>query len=218
MVQDWKHPEPFYWSPHIPFTNFKCRLFIHQAKIKPGADRNGLCDPYIRIMISQSAAETAVLFSTLSPIWNTVISLENIQLPGDFLWYLSNPPMVAIEVYDTDRKTSDDYLGCGVLSMSVIKSDWIDWHARENEGWESEEVKHKHAIQKYELLKYMTPPPLKWIPIALSGAIRAEILMSGELVELQDVKKVKEVVEDTNEVSVTVGIPNAIKPNMKNFV
>ncbi|KNC25719.1 Gram-negative bacteria-binding protein 3, partial [Lucilia cuprina] len=218
VVQDWKHPEPFYWSPHIPCVNFKCRLFIHQAKIKPGADRNGLCDPYIRIMISQNAAETPIIFSSLSPIWNAVISLENIQLPGDFLWYLSNPPVVAVEVYDTDRKTTDDYLGCGILTMSVIKSDWIDWYARENGSCESEEVKNKHAVQKYELLKYLTPPPLKWIPIALDGCIRAEVLMSGELVELQDVKKIKEVLEESNEVSVTVGIPNAIKPNMKNFV
>lgn len=217
--QNWKHSEPFYWSPQIPFVKFKCHLFIHQAKIRPGADRNGLCDPYIRLMICQNSAETSVIQNTLSPLWNTVISFDNIKLPGDFLWYLSNPPLVAIELFDMDRKTSDDYLGCGVLGLSVIKSDWVDWYARENNGWESEDVKSKQAIQKYELLKYLTPPPLKWMAIALNGVIRAEVLMSGELVEL---KEKEETVEENGgsikETTITVGIPNAIKPNMKNFV
>ncbi|KAM7358215.1 ferlin family C2 domain-containing myoferlin misfire [Cochliomyia hominivorax] len=216
--QNWKHVEPFYWSPQIPCVTFKCHLFIHQAKIKPGADRSGLCDPYIRVMICQNSAETPVLFSTLSPIWNSVISFANIQLPGDFIWYLRNSPLVALEVYDTDRKTSDDYLGCGVLALTVIKSDWVDWYARENIISNNEEVKNTQAIQKYELLKYLTPPPLKWVPIALNGAIRAEILMSGELVEVTEIKKTDDCEEKVKETCITVGIPNAIKPNMKNFV
>lgn len=28
---------------------FKCNVFVHQAKIQPGVDRSGLCDPKITI-------------------------------------------------------------------------------------------------------------------------------------------------------------------------
>lgn len=195
---------------------FKCRLFIHQAKIRPGSDRSGLCDPYVRVMIGNCAAESAILFSSLSPIWNTVICFERIQLPGLFQWYLANPPLAVIEIYDTDKKTAADYLGCGVLPLSVIKNEWLDLSSTDNASEESDEVKHKNAIKKYELLKYLSPPPLKWIPIALNGNIRAEVLCSGELMELTQSQETVAVEESKG--SVTVGIPNAIKPNMKNFV
>lgn len=221
VVQQWKHPEPLHWEPHIRHVSFKCRLFIHQAKIRPGADRNGLCDPYVRVMISECAAETGIIFSSLSPIWNTVISFHKIELPGSFAWYLGNPPFASIELYDTDKKTADDYLGCGVLPLSVIKKDWEDWYAGENAGWDTDTAKAKHAMQKFELLKYLTPPPLKWIPIALNGVIKAEVLVSGELVESDGLDESESENENTNQhpkASITVGIPNAIKPIMNNFV
>jgi len=61
----------------------------------------------------------------------------------------------------------------------------------------------------------MTPPPLKWVPVAKKGSVQAEVLMSAELIEIsmdptgQDIKK---------EPHLATGIPVAIRPNMQNFV
>lgn len=213
----WQHPEPFYWYPHNVLTTFKSRLFIHQAKIRPGADRNGLCDPYVRVMLYQYCAETSVVLSSLSPIWNTVISFDDLQMPGEFEWYRKHPPLVAIEIYDTDKRTADDFLGCGVLALTVVKGDNTDMNNKTMGDWDHVE-RPKHALEKYEFLKSVTPPPLKWIPIAFSGAIRAEILMSGELVQVGDAMTKEIAMNVESQPSVTVGIPTAIKPNMKNFV
>uniref|UniRef100_A0A1A9ZTS0 C2 domain-containing protein n=1 Tax=Glossina pallidipes TaxID=7398 RepID=A0A1A9ZTS0_GLOPL len=142
VSQDWKRPEPFYWNPTVYYTYFKCRIFIHQAKVRPGGDRTGLCDPYIRVMICMNSAETAVIYETLSPIWNSP------------------------------------------------------------------------ALQKFQYMRLLSPPPLKWVPVSVSGGTRAEVLMSGELVELQNQRDIPTTVESC----VTVGIPTPIRPIMKNFV
>uniref|UniRef100_A0A1B0G2Q0 C2 domain-containing protein n=1 Tax=Glossina morsitans morsitans TaxID=37546 RepID=A0A1B0G2Q0_GLOMM len=222
VSQDWKRPEPFYWNPTVYYTYFKCRIFIHQAKVRPGGDRTGLCDPYIRVMICMNSAETAVIYETLSPIWNSVISFDNILMPGCLQWYVHNPPLVAIELYDTDKKTSDDYLGCGYLPVSVISSDWADSNTREEgdanpcvRGTDfGKIVHHKPALQKFQYMRLLSPPPLKWVPVSVSGGTRAEVLMSGELVELQNQRDMPTTVESC----VTVGIPTPIRPIMKNFV
>uniref|UniRef100_A0A1A9WPX1 C2 domain-containing protein n=1 Tax=Glossina brevipalpis TaxID=37001 RepID=A0A1A9WPX1_9MUSC len=222
VSQDWKRPEPFYWNPTIYYTYFKCRLFIHQAKVRPGGDRTGLCDPYIRVVICMNSAETPVIYATLSPIWNSVISFDNILMPGCLQWYVNNPPLVAIELYDTDKKTSDDYLGCGYLPISVISSDWADSNTREegdaNPCFRATDfgkvVHHKPALQKFQYMRLLSPPPLKWVPVSVSGGIRAEVLMSGELVELQNRRDMPTTVESC----VTIGIPTPIRPIMKNFV
>ncbi|XP_061388297.1 otoferlin [Musca vetustissima] len=208
IKQEWSNPEPFYYRPLKAFTRYNCRIFIHQAKIRPGSDRNGLCDPYVRIMFGPHAAETPILFTTLSPIWNAVITLNNVTLPGPIEWYgNTNSPLLAIELYDTDRRTADDYLGCGILPVTVIA-------AERHQDLENKMDGHKHALEKYMALQNLSPPPLRWLPISLNGTIRAEILISAELVEAAN----EEDADSLELALVTVGIPAAIRPTMKNYV
>ncbi|XP_037905651.1 fer-1-like protein 6 [Hermetia illucens] len=47
-------------------------------------------------------------------------------------------------------------------------------------------VKKKMVLQKLKALTNMFPPPLKWIPISADGAVTAEVLISGELIEEKD--------------------------------
>ncbi|XP_037953127.1 otoferlin isoform X2 [Teleopsis dalmanni] len=217
--QDWKQTEPFYWNPTIAYTMYKCRIFIHQAKVRPGADSTGLCDPYVRVVFGGQSADTPTEHATLSPIWNAVICFESIILSGSLQWYIQNPPIVGIELFDTDKRTADDYLGCGVLPLTVISSDRADANTREepdnmNRLDFSKIVRTKNALHRFKQLKAISPPPLKWIPIALNGGVRAEVLLSGELVQLEgEINPTMEM-----EHTITFGIPNSIKPNMRNFV
>uniref|UniRef100_A0A1I8QEL5 C2 domain-containing protein n=1 Tax=Stomoxys calcitrans TaxID=35570 RepID=A0A1I8QEL5_STOCA len=218
MKSQWLNPEPFYWRPITKATNtaFKCRIFIHQAKVRPGADRSGLCDPYVRVMIASHSAETPVLYATLSPIWNSVISMDCVTLPGSIQWYDAyNAPLVAIELYDTDRRTADDYLGCGTLAIAVISLEAQSLY-EDNAPTAEKGIDAQNAWETFKALPNLSPPPLKWVPIALNGVTKAEVLMSAEMVELvlDDNKMVKVMTEP----QVSEGIPAAIKPVMKNYV
>lgn len=237
VSKEWKQTEMFYWSPVVPYTIYKCRLFIHQAKVRPGNDKSGLSDAYVRVMFAGQTAQTSIEHATLSPVWNAVITFQNIMLPGAVEWYIRNPPLVAIEIFDEDR-FSDDYLGVGKLALSVIA---LNQHTTSLEQYTSELrpslfedrasidktrpsvgnkrlsiIQTKKAIQKFSELKHLSPPPLKWIPIAQQGAIRAEVLISGELVQIKE--EINELQQSSSDNLCSIGIPQSIRPNIKNYV
>ncbi|XP_004519125.2 otoferlin isoform X2 [Ceratitis capitata] len=216
ITSDWKQTELYYWSPIVHYTVFKCRIFIHQAKIRPGSDSSGLCDGYLRIIFGSQWAQTSIEEGTLSPIWNCVICFDMLVFPGSLQWYAKNPPLVAIELYDRDRLTANDYVGCGSVTVSVISSNDADDSAREEpEKFKPNKmVKTRTAMQKYQKLKVLSPPPLTWVPIAQHGSVRAEVLMSAELVETTEEIGKMEMAEP----NITTGIPTSIRPIMKNYV
>lgn len=224
ISNDWIQQEPHYWKTVVTETHFKCRIFLHQAKVRPGNDPSGLCDPFVRLMICNQSADTPVIYETLSPIWNTVIGFDHIVLPGPFNFYINNPPLLILEMFDTDVKTAEDYLGCGHSSVSVITSEWAELnvrHMREGAGDHFSRslygCEYKNSIEKFQCLKALSPPPLKWLPIIINGSIRAEVLLSAEIVEIASLDSVTE--NDAKEgFNITIGIPAPIRPNMRNFM
>lgn len=224
VSNEWILQEPHYWKPIVPETHFKCRIFLHQAKIRPGNDRSGLCDPLVRIMICNQSADTPIVFETLSPIWNTVISFDRIILPGSFDIYLNNPPLLIVELYDTDIKTAEEYLGCGHSSVTVITSDWADsnqMHVSDNGGDQlnlrARFCQTTNSIERFQCLKLLSPPPLKWLPIIINGGVRAEVLISAEIVKILPAGKNIRTRMDEG-FNMTIGIPSPIRPNMRNFM
>lgn len=217
IINDWKQTELYYWSPIVHYTVYKCRIFIHQAKIRPGSDTSGLCDGYLRVIFGSQWAQTSTEESTLSPIWNCVICFDVVVFAGSLQWYLKNPPLVAVELYDRDRLTANDYVGCGTVPVSVISMKEADDSAREepeSRFKSNKMVKTRTAMQKYHKLKVISPPPLTWVPIAQHGSVRAEVLMSAELVETtEEIGKM-----DMPDPTITMNIPTSIKPIMKNYV
>ncbi|XP_011180606.2 otoferlin isoform X1 [Zeugodacus cucurbitae] len=217
ITNDWKQTELYYWSPIIHYTVYKCRVFIHQAKIRPGSDTSGLCDGYLRVIFGSQWAQTSTAEATLSPIWNCVICFDVVVFPGSLQWYMKNPPLVAVELYDHDRLTANDYVGCGSVPVSVISMKEADDSAREEAEGKlkpNKMVKTRTAMQKYQKLKVISPPPLTWVPIAQNGGVRAEVLMSAELVETTEEIGKLELPDPT----ITMNIPTSIRPIMKNFV
>ncbi|XP_054735180.1 otoferlin isoform X2 [Anastrepha obliqua] len=217
ITNDWKQTELYYWTPIVHYTVYKCRIFIHQAKVRPGSDTNGLCDGYLRVIFGSQWAQTSTEEATLSPIWNCVICFDMIVMPGIMQWYFKHPPLISVELYDRDRVTANDYVGCGTVQVSVISTKDADDSAREepeNKLKLNKMVKTRIAMKKFHKLKVLSPPPLSWVPIAQDGSVRAEVLMSAELVEIQQEIGQMEIMEPT----ITNGIPTSIKPIMKNFV
>lgn len=175
-------------------------------------------------MICNQSADTPIVFETLSPIWNTVISFDRIVLPGGFDSHLNSPPLLIVELFDTDIKTAEDYLGCGHCSLTVITSDWADSNlARPSEdggdylNFKAHLCHNTNSIERFQCLKLLSPPPLKWLPIIINGGVRAEVLLSAEIVEIDP--NDSDITEQSMDgLNMTIGIPAPIRPNMRNFM
>uniref|UniRef100_A0A6P4FPE4 Otoferlin isoform X2 n=1 Tax=Drosophila rhopaloa TaxID=1041015 RepID=A0A6P4FPE4_DRORH len=210
--EDWTSIEPMMWQPSSAQTHFLCHVYVHQAKVRPGGEKKNVCDSHLRILFAGQACETYTSPGTLSPIWNAVITFNFVSFPGSVNLYLKNPPLLSLEFYNTERSLPDDLVGMGSVAVSVISEDLAtdsSWDEAGGLGWS------KNLTQKLQRLKHLTPPPLKWVPVARKGYVQAEVLMSAELIEIsmdpssQDIKK---------DPILATGIPVAIRPNMQNFV
>ncbi|EDV50618.2 uncharacterized protein Dere_GG15053, isoform C [Drosophila erecta] len=210
--EDWTNFEPMLWHLNPGQTHFLCHVYIHQAKIRPGGEKQNICDPHLRVLFADQACETYTSPGTLSPIWNAVITFNWVSLPGGIGLYSKNPPLLSLEFYNSERSLPEDLVGMGSVPMSVISEDRAS-----DSNWEDSGVFScsKNPLRKLQRLKYLTPPPLKWVSIARKGTLQAEVLMSAELIELS----IEPTVQDAEkEPQLATGIPVAIRPNMQNFV
>ncbi|KMY98500.1 uncharacterized protein Dsimw501_GD12956, isoform C [Drosophila simulans] len=210
--KDWANIEPMLWQLNPEQTHFLCHVYIHQAKVRPGGEKKNICDPHLRVLFADQACETYTSPGTLSPIWNAVITFNWVSLPGGIGLYLRNPPLLSLEFYNSERSLPEDLVGMGSVAMSVISEDRAS-----DSNWEDTGVFacSKNPLRKLQRLKYLTPPPLKWVPIARKGTLQAEVLMSAEIIQISMEPPGQ---DDKKEPQLATGIPMAIRPNMQNFV
>ncbi|KAH8378844.1 hypothetical protein KR009_001725 [Drosophila setifemur] len=211
-VNEWTSIEPMMWQPNPGKTLFLCHVYIHQAKVRPGGETKTISDSHVRILFAEQAAETYTSPGSLSPIWNAVITFNSLTLPGGVNLYVKNPPLIALEFYNTESTLPDDLVGNGNLTVSVISEDWAtDSNWEDSGGFRC----FKNPIHKLQRLKHLTPPPLKWVPVSRKGTVQAEFLMSAELIEMSMGPGVQDVAKEP---LLATGIPVAIRPNMQNFI
>ncbi len=85
-------------------TLIKCNVYIHQAKIRPGADKSGMADARITVTLNGTQGSTAIVYNSLSPLWNEVITFNCIKLVGSVQSYVYEPAIILLDVYDVDGK------------------------------------------------------------------------------------------------------------------
>lgn len=212
--KEWANIEPMLWQLNPEQTHFLCHVYIHQAKVRPGGEKKNICDSHLRVLFADQACETYTSPGTLSPIWNAVITFNWVSLPGGIGLYLKNPPLLSLEFYNSERSLPEDLVGMGSVAMSVISEDRAS-----DSNWEDAGVFgcSKNPLRKLQRLKYLTPPPLKWVPIARKGTLQAEVLMSAEIIQIS-MESLTTGQNDKKEPQLATGIPMAIRPTMQNFV
>ncbi|XP_032599154.1 myoferlin isoform X1 [Drosophila grimshawi] len=207
ISEEWITPEPLAWLPKMAETNFRCHVYVHQAKVRPGADNRSICGGHVRVLFASHAAETHTTSSTCSQMWDTIITINGLALPGSIKWYLNNPPLISLELHKSE---ASDAMGSGQAIVSVISAS----NELENSREEREtRFLGKSSMQKLQKLKNLSPPPLKWVAMSKNGIVQAEILMSVEFKELAD-----DTPNGEAEPELTIGIPVDIRPNMLNYV
>ncbi|XP_007488356.2 fer-1-like protein 6 [Monodelphis domestica] len=104
-----------YQAQHI----FQLRAHMYQARGLRAADSTGLSDPFAKVTFLSHCQTTKVISQTLSPTWNQMLLFNNISLYGDQKEVAESPPLVVVELYDSDAVGKPEYLGSTVAAPVV---------------------------------------------------------------------------------------------------
>nr|XP_020041492.1 fer-1-like protein 6 [Castor canadensis] len=108
-----------YQARHI----FQLRAHMYQARGLIAADSNGLSDPFAKVTFLSQCQTTKIISQTLSPTWNQMLLFNELVLHGDEKELLESPPLVVVELYDSDAVGKPEYLGATVAAPVVTLAD-----------------------------------------------------------------------------------------------
>ncbi|XP_054446067.1 fer-1-like protein 6 [Pteronotus mesoamericanus] len=102
---------------------FQLRAHMYQARGLIAADSNGLSDPFAKVTFLSHCQTTKVISQTLSPTWNQMLLFNDLVLHGDHKELAESPPLVVVELYDSDAVGKPEYLGSTVAAPVVKLAD-----------------------------------------------------------------------------------------------
>ncbi|XP_019498975.1 PREDICTED: fer-1-like protein 6 [Hipposideros armiger] len=167
---------------------FQLRAHMYQARGLIAGDSNGLSDPFAKVTFLSHCQTTKVISQTLSPTWNQMLLFNDLVLHGDPKELAESPPLVVVELYDSDAVGKPEYLGATVAAPVV-----------------------KLADQDYE------PPRLCYHPIFCGNLSGGDLLAVFELLQvpssgLQGLPPI-----DPPDVTQIYSVPASIRPVLSNY-
>uniref|UniRef100_A0A8C9QDH4 Fer-1 like family member 6 n=1 Tax=Spermophilus dauricus TaxID=99837 RepID=A0A8C9QDH4_SPEDA len=116
-VADTNHPpcNLLYQAQHT----FQLRAHMYQARGLIAADSNGLSDPFAKVTFLSHCQTTKIISQTLSPTWNQMLLFNELVLHGEEREIMASPPLVVVELYDSDAVGKPEYLGATVAAPVV---------------------------------------------------------------------------------------------------
>ncbi|XP_069756648.1 myoferlin-like [Narcine bancroftii] len=131
---------------------FHLRCYIFQARNMIAMDKDSFSDPYAYISFLHQSKKTEVIKSTLNPTWDQTLIFNDIDIYGDPLNLLQNPPNLVFEVFDEDQVGKDEFLG-RCLCPPIVK------------------LKQNTDVT----------PKLLWYPLKMGTRKAGELLVAAEL-------------------------------------
>ncbi|BFZ16669.1 hypothetical protein BsWGS_19709 [Bradybaena similaris] len=138
--------------------SFQLRAHMYQARQLIGSDASGLSDPFARISFSDQSIATQVIDQTLSPTWDEMLVLEDVDTYGVTEEIINDPPTIVVEVFDQDKTGRSEFIG-RALCKPVIKM----------------------SNEQYDPPKF--PPRLEWWDIYRGSDRAGELLATFELLQ-----------------------------------
>uniref|UniRef100_A0A4X2KXZ5 C2 domain-containing protein n=1 Tax=Vombatus ursinus TaxID=29139 RepID=A0A4X2KXZ5_VOMUR len=173
-----------YQAQHI----FQLRAHMYQARGLIAADSTGLSDPFAKVTFLSHCQTTKVISQTLSPTWNQMLLFNNIVLYGDQKEVSESPPLVVVELYDSDAVGKPEYLGSTVATPVV-----------------------KLVDQEYE------PPRLSYHPIFCGHLDGGDLLAVFELLQVPSSGPQDLPPTDPPDVAQTYPVPANIRPVLSTY-
>ncbi|GFS11456.1 otoferlin [Elysia marginata] len=138
---------------------FQLRAHMYQARQLIGSDASGLSDPFARIAFADQSTGTQVIEQTLSPTWDEMLILQEVDIYGLMEEIQDDPPTIVVEVFDQDKVGKSEFIG-RALCKPVVKL----------------------SSEGYNPPKF--PPRLQWWDIYRGPDRAGELLATFELLQL----------------------------------
>ena len=76
---------------------------MYQARQLIGSDASGLSDPFARIAFVEQSVCTQVIEQTLSPTWDEMLIIKEVDIYGLMEEIVDDPPTIIVEIFDQDK-------------------------------------------------------------------------------------------------------------------
>nr|XP_047145918.1 otoferlin-like isoform X1 [Hydra vulgaris] len=143
------------------FQKFSLRAHMYQARGLIGSDDTGLSDAFGRVILSNQAADTSVIWETRSPTWNQTLVFNDLVIYGEMDFIVQNPPTIMAEIFDYDEGGDIEFIGRAMCRPLV-----------------------KQISDPYD--KPFFPPRLEWFQIYRGDSEAGELLAAFELFQLSE--------------------------------
>ncbi|XP_065652291.1 otoferlin isoform X5 [Hydra vulgaris] len=143
------------------FQKFSLRAHMYQARGLIGSDDSGLSDAFGRVILSNQAADTSVVWETRSPTWNQTLIFNDLVIYGEMDFVVQNPPIIMAEIFDYDEGGDIEFIGRAMCRPLV-----------------------KQISDPYD--KPFFPPRLEWFQIYRGDSEAGELLAAFELFQLSE--------------------------------
>uniref|UniRef100_A0A6I8RJL7 C2 domain-containing protein n=1 Tax=Xenopus tropicalis TaxID=8364 RepID=A0A6I8RJL7_XENTR len=105
-----------FYREHVPFVSCKfdiykyhLRCYMYQARGLTPMDRDSFSDPYAHVSFLYLSKRTEIITCTLNPTWDQTLVFSDIEICGEPREIEQNPPIIVIEIYDSDPGVSTIY-------------------------------------------------------------------------------------------------------------
>uniref|UniRef100_A0A6I8S929 C2 domain-containing protein n=1 Tax=Xenopus tropicalis TaxID=8364 RepID=A0A6I8S929_XENTR len=110
----------FFFSQGVYTYHLRC--YLYQARGLTPMDRDSFSDPYAHVSFLYQSKRTEIINTTLNPTWDQTLVFSELEICGEPREIEQEPPNVVIEIYDSDPRGKDDFLGRS-LFFPMVKLD-----------------------------------------------------------------------------------------------
>eukprot|EP00056_Hartaetosiga_gracilis_P007895 m.113633 g.113633 ORF g.113633 m.113633 type:complete len:2195 (+) comp12801_c0_seq2:42-6626(+) len=140
--------------------NYEARIHLYQARRLLAADSSGFSDPYVVMYCGHKRTRSVTIKQSVSPLFDQVLCLPNIEIPGSNAYSTEFLPPVVLEFYDYDSIGSHDFLGRVVVDARI------------------------------RTIVNRAPPKLQWYQMERHGEFAGEVLIAAELVHMREIDNI----------------------------
>ncbi|XP_044153212.1 myoferlin isoform X6 [Bufo gargarizans] len=133
--------------------SYHLRCYLYQARNLTPMDKDSFSDPYAHVSFLHRSKTTETMHFTLNPTWDQTLIFNEVDIYGDPHAVAQNPPVVVIEIFDSDQVGKDEFLGRSTCLPLVKLNPGID-----------------------------ITPKLIWYPVMKSEKQCGDILVAAELI------------------------------------
>uniref|UniRef100_A0A673LEX8 Myoferlin n=1 Tax=Sinocyclocheilus rhinocerous TaxID=307959 RepID=A0A673LEX8_9TELE len=134
-------------------NTYHLRVYVYQARNLTALDKDSFSDPYVHVSFLHHSQTTETIRSTLNPTWDQTLIFKNVEIYGDPQSLAQNPPIVVMEIFDSDQVGKDEMLGRSTCVPIVKLTSGMD-----------------------------ASPKLHWEPVTHKNGPAGEILVAAELI------------------------------------